>query len=242
MKLSKRFWKSAAVAETDEKIGDLGIPGFAVELDGRRVKTPVGRTFLAPTRAMAEAAAAEWEAQEENVNPLSMPVTRAVNVALDRVIPERAAVQEIVAAYGETDLLCYRAEWPEELAGRQAAGWDPLLSWAETRHGAPLVRAAGIMHAAQPGASVAALTAAVAALDPFELTALHEFVVLSGSLVIGLAILDGAVEAETAWGLSRIDEDFQAEQWGVDEEAEALAARKRKDFLQAERFLALVRG
>lgn len=241
MKPSKRFWTRAEALEGDE-IEGLGRSGFAVALDGRRVRTPAGRDFLAPTRAAAEAAAAEWDAQEENVDPLSMPVTRAVNVALDRVIPERAAVAEIVAAYGGTDLLCYRAEWPEQLAARQAQGWDPLLDWAEARYAAPLVRVAGVMHAAQPAPSVAALTQAVAAVDPFELTVLHEFTALSGSLVIGLALLEGRLAGEAAWGLSRIDEDFQIEQWGEDEEAAALAARRRADFLQAERFLALLRG
>ena len=239
MKVSKRFWKIAAAEEhaTPEEGA-----GFAVALDGRRVKTPAGRLFLAPTRAAGEAAAAEWDAQEEEVNPLSMPVTRAVNVTLDRVIPERDAVVEIVAAYGATDLLCYRADWPEELAARQAAGWDPLLDWAETRWSAPLTRVAGVMHQAQPEASVRALADAVAAADPFELTPLHEFVALSGSLVLGLAVLEGRLDAETAWGLSRIDEDFQAEQWGDDEEAAALAARRRADFLQAETFLRLLRS
>lgn len=216
--------------------------GFAIRLDGRAVKTPAGRVLIAPGRATAEAAAAEWDAQCDKVDPLSMPVTRAVNVTLDRVIPEREAVQEIIAAYGGTDLLCYRADWPEDLVARQNAGWDPLLDWAERRHGAALVRAAGVMHVAQPPVATSRLAAALAAMDPFELTAMHDLVSLSGSLVIGLAVHEGEIARETAWTVSRIDEDFQAEQWGADEEEAALAARRRKDFMQAATLLDLLRA
>lgn len=232
MKLARRFWSEAKAVEAEG--------GFAVHLDARPVKTPVGLAFVAPTLAMAEAAAAEWNAQGDKIDAMTMPVTRAVNVALDRVIPERDAVNEIVAAYGETDLLCYRAEWPAELAERQAAHWDAPLAWAASRHGARLILAQGVMHVAQPPEAVAALRAAVEALSPWRLTAAHELVALSGSLVLGLAVLEGEIAPDAAWTASRVDEDHQAEQWGADEEAAAHAERRRKDFLQAARFLTLL--
>jgi chaperone required for assembly of F1-ATPase len=156
------------------------------------------------------------------------------------VAPAREAVTDEIAGYGETDLLCYRAPGPEALAARQAAAWDPWLGWARDRLGAPLTCAAGVMFVAQPPQAVAALRAAVEARDPFRLTALHALVTITGSLVLGLAVDDGACDAETAWAASRVDEDWQAEQWGEDSEAAAAAARRRGDLLDAARLSALL--
>jgi chaperone required for assembly of F1-ATPase len=214
--------------------------GWTVELDGRPVRTPAGRPFAAPTRALAEAAAAEWDEQEERVDPRVMPVTRTVNTVIDRVAPQLREVAAVVAAYGGTDLLCYRAPHPEVLARRQAEAWDPLLDWAETRHGARLTRAEGVMHVPQPEESLEALSAAVERYDAFALAALHDLVTLSGSLVIGLAVAEGVLEAEEGWRRSRLDEDYQTELWGEDAEAAALAEAKRRDFLSARRLLDLL--
>jgi chaperone required for assembly of F1-ATPase len=230
---AKRFWKETAV----EPVGG----GFTVTLDGRPVRTPAKAPFVLPTRAMAEAAAAEWEAQEGEIRPETMPVTRMANSAIDTVADSHAEVVAIVAAYGETDLTCYRAEAPAELVALQAAGWDPLLDWAEAALDARLRPVAGVMHLTQEAAVLERLAAEVAAFDPFALAAFHDLVALSGSLVIGFAAARGHMEAEALWALSRLDEDWQAEQWGLDEEAAEHAALKRKAFLDAAHIFRLAR-
>jgi chaperone required for assembly of F1-ATPase len=229
----RRFWREAAAARRDG--------AWAVELDGRPVRTPGGAPFLAPTHALAEAAAAEWDAQGERPDPRAMPLTRAVNTALDRVGPQHAAVAETVAAYAGTDLLCYRAPHPDALIARQAEAWDPVLHWAETRWSVAFVRVEGVMHAPQPAATLAAFAEEVARRDAFALVALHDLTALSGSLLLGLAVSEGELAAEDAWARSRIDEDFQTEQWGEDAEAAAVAAAKRGEFLAAARLDALLK-
>lgn len=229
----KRFWKTVAVADATE--------GFAIALDGRKVRTPAKRAFAVPSRALAEAIAEEWQAQPETMDPASMPLTRYANSVIDGVASQRAEVVGMVAAYGETDLLCYRAEHPDPLIERQALAWDPLLDWARDRYGAPLLLASGVMPVSQPEASIAALRAAVEAHDDYELAALHDLVALSGSLVLGLAVSDARLGGADAFDLSRIDEVWQQEQWGLDAEAEAVATRKARDFADAARFMALVR-
>ncbi len=225
----KRFWTAATVGEDG-----------AILLDGRPIRTPAGGLLRAPCAALAGAAAAEWNAQTGKVVPASMPITRALNSAIDRVTPQRAEVAKIVAAYGESDLLCYRADTPAQLAALQANAWDPLLAWAEERFGARLTSAIGVMHVAQPAEAVARLTKVIEKMDAFSLTALHDLVALSGSLILGLAVAEGRLTAAEAWAASRIDEDWQSEQWGVDAEAEAVAERRRADFEAAARFLSLL--
>jgi chaperone required for assembly of F1-ATPase len=231
----KRVWAAAAAAPAGDGL-------WTVLLDGRPLRTPGRAAFAAPCRAVAEAAAAEWAAQGETVDPRAMPVTRAVNTALDRVAPQIDAVRAELAGYGGSDLLCYRAAHPRPLAERQAAAWDPWLGWAERRHGARLACGTGVAHVAQPPESLARLAAALAPLDAWRLTALHELVALSGSLVLGLAAFEGALAAEAAWAASRVDEDWQAGQWGEDEEAAAAAAMKRADFLQAARLAGMLQA
>ncbi|MEI4471722.1 ATP12 family chaperone protein [Frigidibacter sp. MR17.24] len=230
----KRFWTAAEAVAVEG--------GHAVHLDGRAVRTPARAAFVLPSRALAEAAAAEWAAQGDKVDPATMPVTRAANSAIDTIGANRAAVQEMIAAYGGSDLLCYRAEAPAELVARQAEGWDPLLAWLAATHGAPLAVTAGIVPVDQPADSLARLDAALGAVSDFELAALHDLVALSGSLVIGLAAAAGRHPPEHLWALSRLDETFQAEQWGRDDEAEAVAEIRRAAFLDAARFLTLVRA
>ena len=229
---ARKFWTRAEARE--------GEGGWIVALDDRPLRTPLGVPFAAPWRAVAEAAAAEWEAQSEAPDPQTMPVTRTVNTAIDRAGPEYDVVADMIAAYGESDLLCYRAPGPGSLVARQAEGWDPLLAWAEGTLGARLICGEGVVPVSQPPEALAALSAAVRRRGSFELTALHDLVVLSGALVLGRAVAEGAVAAEDAWRLSRIDEDFQAERWGEDAEAAAAAERRRGDFLFARRFLSLL--
>ncbi|MCO6383949.1 ATP12 family chaperone protein [Oceanicola sp. 502str15] len=222
---AKRFWKAAEAVPEGE--------GFAVHLDGRPVKTPAKAALTLPSEALARAVADEWAAQGEKIDPSTMPFTRSANSALDRVAPQHAEVAEIVAAYGESDLICYRADSPRALSRLQAEAWDPLIDWARDVLEAPLIVTTGVMHVPQPATTVESLRALVHRLDPFALTALHDLTSLSGSLVMGLAALDGHASPETLWTLSRVDEDWQISQWGEDEEASELAARKRADFLHA---------
>ena len=230
---AKRFWSEASVTEAGA--------GHGIALDGRAVKTPAKAPLIVPTRALAQAVANEWNAVGEKINPLAMPMTGSANAAIDKVAHQYGEVADMIAAYGDTDLLCYRATSPRELALRQSEAWDPLLDWADSALGARLLPVAGVMHAPQAPAALKKLRALVHAQDDFALTALHDLVALSGSLVIGLAALEGR-QAETLWDVSRVDEAWQAELWGADDEAEALAEVKRAAFLHARNFYSLVRG
>lgn len=229
----RKFWKSVTTESVDG--------GFSILLDGRSVKTPAKSALIVPTQAMATEMAREWDAQGDIIDPATMPITRAANSAIDKIVPQFDEVADIIAAYGDSDLLCYRAAEPRELTQRQAAAWDPLLHWAETALNAPLLPITGVMHQPQPAASLQALQGQVTAMSPFELAGLHDLVAMSGSLVIGLAAAANHMAVSDLWALSRIDEDWQIEQWGVDEEAAELAERKRGEFIAAHHFLTLSR-
>lgn len=227
----KRFWKTATVEACDG--------GFTVRLDARPVKTP-GRALLAvPTEALARAIAREWDAQHGVVRPQTMPCTRAANSAIEKVAPQFDEVVDLLAAYGDSDLLCYRASAPQELITRQAAAWDPLLEWAAEALGAPLTVTAGVIHVPQPSASRHRLHELTAAMTPFQIAAFHDLVALSGSLVLAFAVVRGRLSPDEAWAASRIDETYQAELWGDDDDASALAESKRLDFHQAATFWTL---
>jgi chaperone required for assembly of F1-ATPase len=227
----KRFWKAVTVQPCPG--------GFTVFLDTRQAKTPGKAPLILPTRAMAEAVAAEWQAQQGPVKPETMPFTRAANSAIDKVTPQFDVVVNDLAGYGGTDLLCYRATGPQGLIERQNAGWDPLLDWSAKALRAPLLAVPGVMHIAQAPASLTRLHGLVAAMTPFQITGFHDLVQLSGSLILALAVTHGRLTAEDAWGLSRIDEAWQIELWGADEDAAALAEHKRAAFHQAARFWAM---
>ncbi len=228
---AKRFWKEASVEQTPD--------GFTVMLDGRAVKTPAKTPLILPTRLMAGAVAQEWDAQDGVIDPNGMPVTRSANAAIDKVATQHAEVAGLLAEYGATDLLCYRAESPVELVQRQAAAWDPLLDWAEEALQVRLIPAAGVMFVPQDPDALARLSARVAELDAFRLAAFHDLVGMSGSLILGFATAHDRLSPEEAWALSRLDETWQEEQWGEDEEATAQAALKKQAFIHAKRFYAL---
>ncbi len=228
---ARRFWTTASAVAVEG--------GFTVQLDARPVRTPLKAPMVLPTLALAEAVAAEWQAQDKTVDPRTMPFTRTANSAIDTVIPQFDAVADMLADYGGSDLLCYRAEGPLPLVARQAQSWDPLLDWARVELGAALRQTVGVMHVAQPEASLAALRKQVHALGPFQLAAFHDLVAISGSLVLGLAVARRRIAAEEAWSLSRVDEEWQISLWGEDEEAAAIAEQKRAALLQADRFYAL---
>ena len=226
----RRFYTQAHVVDTDG--------GFILHLDARPLRTPGKAPLVVPTRGLAEAMAEEWQAQPEKIDPRTMPFTRTANTAIDKVAPQHAEVADMLAEYGDCDLLCYRAESPADLVARQAAGWDPMLDWAEAQLGARLHPVTGLMHRPQPTEAVEVLRARTHALTPFELAAFHDLVALSGSLVLGFAATVPDHSAEAIWALSRLDETFQQELWGEDEEAQAAAEVKLQAFLHAHRFFA----
>lgn len=229
---AKRFWKETTVGDADG--------GFQVLLDGRAVKTPAKSSLVVPSRALADAMAAEWDAQEDAVDPNTMPVTRMSNSAIDKVSVQHAAVADMLAAYGNCDLLCYRATSPQELVARQAESWDPILDWAVDSLDVRLKPVAGVMHEEQDARSVRKMSHMVHALSPFQLTAFHDLVSISGSLVLAFAVIQGRLDADAAWQLSRLDELWQEELWGKDEEAQQLVEKKAKDFALAAWFFSAI--
>lgn len=224
----KRFYKDVTVSAAP----------YQILLDGRPVKTPAKASLELPTPAFAEALAAEWRAQADDISPDAMVLTKLANTAIDRVTPRRAVVIDQVMAY-TNDLLCYRAEQPAALAALQSTEWDPLVAWASERYGVRLRIRPGIVHFDQPPETVAALRRAVEAYDPFVLTALATAAPLLGSLILTLALAEGRLDGAAAFTLSTLDERFQAERWGADEEAERRAAGLLAEMVAVERFLRL---
>jgi chaperone required for assembly of F1-ATPase len=230
--VNRRFYReAAAVAEGDR---------WRIALDGKVVKTPARNPLALPTRALAEAIAAEWAAQDTKVKPDTMPLMQLASTAIDRVAPERARIIAEIAGYAATDLVCYRAEAPAELVARQAAQWDPLIEWLRERYDVSLKVAAGVMAIPQSEQALAALTRAVAAQDDLRLTALGVMTGAAGSLAVALAVLEGRIGPEAAAEAAQLDELFQAERWGIDPEAEKRRALQRADLAAAKRFLDLL--
>ena len=230
----KRFWREVTV----EPEGD----GWQVALDGRRVKTAQARAQIVPAPAMAEALADEWRAQPEDVDPAGFGLRDMADYAIDIVANDPADAIRRILAYAEGETLCYRAELDEPLAARQRATWEPLLKAAEAAHGVRFERVVGILHRAQPAETLATLRAHLETLDPFALAALQTLASIAASLTIGLAALEPGADAETLFTASNLEEDWQAEQWGWDWQAEGTRARKLATFVQAARFAVLARG
>ena len=228
----KRFYSKA---ETAPQPG-----GVAITLDGRPVKTPARAALLLPTEELAEAIAAEWNGQSEKIDPRSMPLTGLANAAIDRVAADPEAFARGLAAYGESDLLCYRADTPQPLVDRQAASWDPILDWARGRFDVDFHTISGVIHRKQPADTIERLGGAIRALDPFRLAAMSPLVTISGSLVIALALAEGEIRLDAAWAAATLDEAWQAEQWGEDPLAVAAHEERRRDFRAAYRFLTLL--
>ena len=220
----KRFYTDAGVAEGDG--------GFTVTLDGKPIKTPSGRTVLVPVRALAETMAAEWQAQGEFIEPLTMPVTRFANSVVQGVVDNVIAVSDDVAKYLASDLLFYRAGHPEGLVAREAQHWDPILFWAAQTLGAHFMLAQGVMHVRQPDQAVAAARGALPA-DPWAIAALHVITTVTGSALLALALFHGVIDPDRAWAAAHVDEDWNAEKWGVDEEVATRKAAKLVDFQAA---------
>ena len=228
----KRFYEAAGVQE--------GEGGYVLALDGRPARTPARSPLALPTRALAEAVAAEWEAQVGTIDPAAMPLTRLANSAIDGVAPRREAVLDDLAAYAGTDLVVYRAGSPDSLVAAQAAAWDPVLDWAREALGVRYILGEGVMHVAQDEDSLETVRAALRATEgPFRLAALHALTTLAGSVLIALGTARGRLTPEEGWLAANVDEDFQARVWGYDAEAAARRAAREAEFLAAGRMHAL---
>ncbi len=234
----KRFYRAVSIAPPSDDGEEAG--GFSILLDGRRIKSPVGRALAVPSCPLAEEVAKEWEAQGEKIVPATMPLTQLAFTALDRIAPEQQEVAARIARFGETDLLCYRAEAPLDLVQRQAENWDPLLAWAKEELGAEMIVTTGIVHVAQPTEALDRLAQAVHAMDPFRLTVLAAVAQAAGSLLIGLALVHGRLGAVEAFAASQLDEDYQSELWGQDKEALDRQRALLAEISQAETFLSLL--
>lgn len=227
----KRFWKAVRV--------ERAAGGWGILLDDRPVRTPARAPLVVPSKALAEAIAAEWLDVGEKVAPRAMPITGLTNAAIDRVAPDVPGFANGVARYAEADLACYRADVSKELVRRQEESWDALLAWARRRYDVDFATTTGITHVPQPPATVDRLTHAVQSLDALRLAGLSQLVTIGGSLVAGLAVLEKAISAEAAWEAVSLDDRWQLEQWGADEEAAQALANRQRDFLAAARFVDL---
>lgn len=229
----KRFYKQASLAETEG--------GFAVHLDGRPVKTPAGHPLAVPFRALGEAMVEEWQGQGEEIRPSAMPMTQLASTALDRIGPERATIIEQLVRFADTDLLCYRAEFPPDLVRRQTAQWQPLLDWAAETIGGRLAVTTGVVAVPQPPDAIAALRTRLDSYDHWRLCAAQAACAAAGSLVLALAMVDGRLSGQQTYEASQLDETFQAEQWGEDYEAIDRRAALLRDILAAERLLGVLK-
>lgn len=224
--LPKRFYKAVTVGEVEG--------GFAVLLDGKPALTPARAPLVLPTLAAAGLVAAEFDAQAETIDPVTMPVMRLVNTAIDGVAKEVDAVMEDIQRFASSDMLCYRAAAPEALVERENAAWDPVLDWARDTIGARMLLAEGIAHVPQPRESIAAVGIHLRhRSEPLRLASLHLMTSLTGSALLALAVEVGEIEAEQAWNAAHVDEDWQAEQWGQDSEAMLRRANRRRDMMAA---------
>ncbi len=234
--LARRFYTSVAVGPVASG------PCHAILLDGRAARTPAKHPLTLPTHALAEAVTAEWAAQVAEITPARMPLTRLVNTAIDGVAGRGPEVAADVVKYAGSDLLCYRAQFPEGLAKRQSLLWDPILAWAKERHGAEFRTGQGILHVEQPTATADRLRQVVAPLDAFRLTALHVMTTLMGSAVLSLAVLDGRLDAAAAWEAAHVDEDWQISEWSSDAEAVARREQRWREMQAAAALLGLLDG
>jgi chaperone required for assembly of F1-ATPase len=230
----RRFWKEVTLEQ--------GTYGHSIRLDGRALKTPKQGELYLPTLALAHSVKAEWDAAGEQIDPAQMPMTGFANAAIDHVVPNRAQFAAQIAAYAESDALCYRADASDVLAAKQAEVWDPWLDWARGRFDVSFTLVQGVMHKDQPVQTLEKLRTAVAARGTFELAAMAKLAHLSGSLVAVLALVERAGDAAALWQACCLDELWQEEQWGTDHWAQKNRADREREFMQAARFLDLLRG
>lgn len=231
-KLDKVFWTKAEPQAAEG--------GYGIALDGRTLRTPARTPLVMPTEALAAAVAEEWQAQEERIQPETMPLTRAANAALDKLTLQFEDTVDVLAQYAETDLVCFPAAEPEPLATRQRDAWLPLIDWLRDSHGLHLVQTTGVLPVPQPAETSAAFRDWISQRGTFSLMGVHELITLSGSVVIARAVVEGALTPEAAWDVAHIDEAYQVEQWGEDAEARAALETKRMGFHSGARLLSLL--
>ena len=230
----RRFYSTVTVARLGE--------GFVIQLDGRTPRSPGGVDIVVPVVGLADMLAEEWSAQGDYIEFAEMPTTRLVNTVLDGMPAAREKTQATIVDYAGSDLLCYLAEGPGSLVRRQQEAWTPLLEWARRELGLDFVQTVGIVHEAQPPATLAKVGGIAAGADDFTLTGLAFAVSLLGSAVLALALREGRLGAVAALEASRIEEAFQEGRWGVDEEAAARTRLLLRDALVLERWFAVLRA
>lgn len=231
--LRARFYKAASVVAAAPA-------GFRVLLDGKPLRTPARAEFIVPTQALAEAVAAEWNAQGASIDPATLPLTALCNSAIDGIAGREALIRAEIASYAASDLLCYRADGPVELERLQAGTWDPVLAWAKDKLGAELTVAAGVMPVRQPEAAAVVIARALEPYDAFALSALHVVTALTGSAMLALAHAHGRLGAAEAWTAAHLDENWQIAKWGEDADAGARRVRRWAEMDAASRLLALL--
>jgi chaperone required for assembly of F1-ATPase len=229
--LPKRFYKEAGVGEADG--------AFRLLLDGRAAKTPARQPIACPSRALAEALAAEWNAQKDVIDPAIMPLTRLINSIIDGVVPDPAPVADEIVKFSGSDLICYRADTPASLVARQAAAWDPVLAWLRDDLGARFILSEGVVHVTQPESALNAVRAALPT-DGWRLGALHVLTTLTGSALLSLALYRGRLTPAELWSAAHVDEDFQSELWGQDEDAAERRQVREREMQAAATVLATV--
>lgn len=230
MRQARRFYKTVAVT-----------PERGIALDGKPVKTPKKVLLVLPTQELAQAVAVEWEVQGEKINPATMLLTKLANTAIDRVGSEKARILAEMADYAASDLVCYRADRPPDLVARQDSHWNPVIAWASTALDALFVATPGVMHRPQPPEVLHAVGSTMAALNNYEIAALHNIMTITGSALIALMLARGQLSADAAWAAAHVDEDFQIGNWGEDAEAAHRRAARYKEFVSCCRFLQLCR-
>ncbi len=229
---ARRFWKQARIADD----------GAGVMLDERRLRTPRGAVFAAPTQTLAEAIAAEWSAQGEYISPSSMPLSQFAFAAIDHTPHRREELADYVAKFGETDLVCHRADSPPALVTRQTMLWNPLVAWSAHDLGVVLPVVTGVLPAPHDPEALETLRAHAAAADDFQLTALAQAAGAAGSAIVALAMLHGRLNGETAFAAAALDDLYSLETWGEDAEARARLDRLRAEFENVTRFIAALSG
>lgn len=231
-KLPKRFYKDVAVVKLPN--------GYTVELDGKSIKTPAKNLLEVDSEKIAQAIATDWDQQAEYIDLDTMYTSKVVNTAIDRIAPNPDAVIKELTDYASSDLLCYRALEPESLVERENASWDPVLAWLDKTYGARLASAKGIMPRSQPVEAIAKLANNLQSRPALMLAAMHNLATLTGSTVLAFALADGHLDAQQAWACTYVDEDWQIEQWGRDEEAEAQRARRWQEMEKTTNLMALL--
>jgi len=226
----KRFWETVSTVCVD------GASLYKVYLDKRLLNTPNKKPLILPTKEMADHVVFEWESQGDKVDPLTMPYTRSANSSIDKVAPQTDEIRKLVTDYGDSDLICYRADKPKELVRRQEKIWSNLVLWSASDLNAPLNIFEGVVYEPQPSQSILEFEKQVSNLNTFQLCALYDLVTISGSLVLSLAVIKNFLNLDNAWSACQVDEDWQQENWGIDEVESVRTLNRKTAFFHAASF------